>query len=258
MANHDAHHDGHDHDHDHTEGNRQYYPKGWWIPLVALVVFAIGFAGLGGWLFSLSGTDRWGKHSADDEHGHGGHKTEMAAHHDGDKHDADHKHTTENDSMLAPDSNMVMTKLSDGKEISGAPNGIESALVAFISDAAKPVDKTTWFTFDRLVFETGKSTLNLNDAGTVAQLDNMAAILKSFPAVELKIGGYTDNTGKKEDNQKLSQQRAESVMAEIAKRGIDAKRLAAEGYGDQFPKADNSTEEGRAQNRRIDVRVTKK
>ncbi|MCU0435853.1 MAG: OmpA family protein [Bacteroidia bacterium] len=258
MANHDAHHDGHDHDHDHTEGNRQYYPKGWWIPLVALVVFAIGFAGLGGWLFSLSGTDRWGKHSAHDEHGHGGHKTEMAAHHDGDKHEADLKNTPENDSMPAADSGMVMTKLSDGKEISGATNGIESMLVSFINDAARPVDKTTWFTFDRLVFETGKSTLNLNDAGTLAQLDNMAAILKSSPNVALKIGGYTDNTGNKEANQKLSQQRAESVMAEIVKRGIAANRLAAEGYGDQFPKADNATEEGRAQNRRIDVRVTKK
>jgi OmpA-OmpF porin, OOP family len=255
MANHDAHHDGHDHDHDHTEGNRQYYPKGWWIPLVALVIFAIGFAGLGGWLFSLSGTDRWGKHT-EDEHGHGGHKTEMAAGH-GDEHHGDKKEEAKTDSVVT-DSSMVVTKLVGGAEVSGKVNGIESALVGFIADAAKPVDKTTWFTFDRLVFETGKASLNLNDAGTVAQLDNMAAILKAFPNVALKIGGYTDNTGKKEDNQKLSQQRAETVMAEITKRGIAADRLAAEGYGDQFPKASNDTEEGRAQNRRIDVRVTKK
>lgn len=255
MANHDAHHDGHDHDHDHTEGNRQYYPKGWWIPLVALVIFAIGFAGLGGWLFSLSGTDRWGKHT-EDEHGQGGHKTEMAAAH-GDEHHGDKKEEAKNDSVVT-DSNMVVTKLAGGAEVSGKANGIESVLVGFITDATKPVDKNTWFSFDRLVFESGKASLDLNDAGTTAQLDNMAAILKAFPNVALKIGGYTDNTGKKEDNQKLSQQRAETVMAEIVKRGITADRLSAEGYGDQFPKASNETEEGRAQNRRIDVRVTKK
>ncbi|MGL5891049.1 MAG: OmpA family protein, partial [Bacteroidia bacterium] len=212
MANHDAHHDGHDHDHDHTEGNRQYYPKGWWIPLVALVIFAIGFAGLGGWLFSLAGTDRWGKHT-EDEHGHGGHKTEMAAAHGKEDHHAN------NEAGKAPeppaaDSTMVVTKLEGGAEVSGKINGIESALVGFITDAAKPVDKTTWFSFDRLVFESGKASLDMNDAGTVAQLDNMAAILKAFPNVALKIGGYTDNTGKKADNQKLSMQRAETVMAE--------------------------------------------
>lgn len=255
MANHDAHHDGHGHDHDHTEGNRQYYPKGWWIPLVALVIFAIGFAGLGGWLFSLSGTDRWGKHSESDEHGHGTH-VQMAAHAD---HHGEQEANKEKEAA-APvlDSGMVMTKLGESVEISGNINGIETQLVGFISDAAKPVDKTTWFTFDRLVFESGKANLDLTNAGTVAQLDNMAAILKAFPAVGLKIGGYTDNSGNKAANQTLSQKRAESVMAEIVKRGIAADRLAAEGYGDQFPKADNATEEGRAQNRRIDVRVTTK
>ena len=59
-------------------------------------------------------------------------------------------------------------------------------------------------------------------------------------------------------NLTLSQQRADSVMAELVKLGVDAIRMEAEGYGQEHPVADNSTEEGRAKNRRIDLRVTSK
>ena len=76
--------------------------------------------------------------------------------------------------------------------------------------------------------------------------------------MNLKIGGYTDNVGNPAANLTLSQKRAENTMQEIVKLGIDAKRLEAEGYGDKYPVADNTTEEGRQKNRRIDLRVTKK
>jgi outer membrane protein OmpA-like peptidoglycan-associated protein len=83
----------------------------------------------------------------------------------------------------------------------------------------------------------------------------MAAILKAFPGIQIKIGGYTDNTGSQEMNMKLSQARAEAVAKAVAALGVDAARLDAEGYGPQHPVASNDTEEGRSQNRRIDVRV---
>jgi cytochrome c oxidase subunit 2 len=141
-------------------------------------------------------------------------------------------------------------------ELKGAAEtGIENQLIAFINDASRPVDKTTWFSFDRLLFETGKAALK---SESNEQLDNMVAILNAHPDVELKIGGYSDNVGKAADNLKLSDERAKAVKAELEKRGVAAARLAAEGYGDQFPVGDNKTEEGRAKNRRIDVRVTKK
>jgi outer membrane protein OmpA-like peptidoglycan-associated protein len=76
--------------------------------------------------------------------------------------------------------------------------------------------------------------------------------------VTIKLGGYTDNTGDPEANLKLSQQRAETVMADLVKLGVDANRLKAEGYGQEHSVADNSTEEGRAKNRRIDLSVTSK
>ncbi len=147
-------------------------------------------------------------------------------------------------------------KLASGFELKGAAgDGIESQLVGFIEDASKVVDKTTWFNFDRLLFDTGKATLQ---ASSQEQLVNTAEILKAFPKVKLKIGGYTDNVGDAKSNLKLSQDRANTVMAELVKLGVDKARLAAEGYGDQHPVGDNTTEEGRQQNRRIALRVTEK
>lgn len=150
---------------------------------------------------------------------------------------------------------LMSRKLPNGIELSVPENGVENKLIAFIEDKAKAVDKTTWFDFDRLLFDTGKSTLKAESA---QQLKDAAAILKAYPQVELKIGGYTDNTGKADANLKLSDDRAKAVVAELVKLGVDAKRLAGEGYGDKFPVGDNTTEEGRAKNRRISMRVTKK
>ncbi|MBK9460217.1 MAG: OmpA family protein [Sphingobacteriales bacterium] len=146
-------------------------------------------------------------------------------------------------------------KLADGTELNVPEKGVENKLISFIEDKSKAVDKETWFSFDRLLFETGKSTLKPESA---EQVKNMAAILKAFPQVEIKLGGYTDNTGDAKKNLTLSGERAKTVKAELVKLGTDAKRIATEGYGQEHPVADNATPEGRAQNRRIDVRVTKK
>jgi OOP family OmpA-OmpF porin len=134
-------------------------------------------------------------------------------------------------------------------------HGLEAKLLVFIEDPSKPVGKTTWFDFDRLLFDTGSATLRPESQ---EQLKNIAEILKAYPAVEAKIGGYTDNVGDPASNQKLSQDRAANVTKELVGMGIAQKRLAAEGYGEQFPVADNATEEGRALNRRISLRVTRK
>lgn len=145
--------------------------------------------------------------------------------------------------------------LSSGITLNIPENGIENNLLKFIEDTSKPVDKTTWFDFDRLTFETGKTTLM---AESQEQLKNIAEILKAFPAVNIKLGGYTDNTGNANANLKLSGDRAKAVKLELASLGIEDKRLEAEGYGQAFPIADNATEEGRSANRRISIRVTKK
>lgn len=125
----------------------------------------------------------------------------------------------------------------------------------FITDSSRPVDETTWFNFDRLLFDTGSATLQ---PSSQEQLNNIAAILKAYPNVHVKIGGYTDNVGDAASNLQLSQARAQNVMNAIVAAGIDPSRLEAQGYGEDHPVGDNSTPEGRAQNRRIALRVTAK
>jgi OmpA-OmpF porin, OOP family len=150
---------------------------------------------------------------------------------------------------------LVKTKLPDGTELSVPQYGVENKLILFIQDSSKPVDANTWFDFDRLLFDTGSATLQ---PASNEQLSNIAAILKAYPNVKIKIGGYTDNTGDKAANLKLSQDRADNVKAELIQLGVDPGRVDAQGYGEDHPVADNSTEEGRQKNRRISLRVTQK
>jgi outer membrane protein OmpA-like peptidoglycan-associated protein len=69
------------------------------------------------------------------------------------------------------------------------------------------------------------------------------------------VEGHTDNIGKEELNIKLSQQRAEAIVSYLTEKGIDPSRLKAKGYGFSKPIADNNTEEGRAMNRRTEIKI---
>jgi outer membrane protein OmpA-like peptidoglycan-associated protein len=99
-------------------------------------------------------------------------------------------------------------------------------------------------------FETGKSTINPDSAKT---LDAAAAALKAAGDLRVEVAGHTDNVGTPEANLKLSQDRAQAVMAALAERGVKADRLTAKGYGQTAPVADNRTEDGRAKNRRVEL-----
>jgi outer membrane protein OmpA-like peptidoglycan-associated protein len=132
---------------------------------------------------------------------------------------------------------------------------MEARLLVFVQDPTKTVDQVTWFDFDRLLFNTDSATLRPESQ---EQLGNIAAILKAYPNVSIKVGGYTDNTGDSRHNLELSQDRANVVVSELVALGISPNRLEAQGYGDQFPVGDNSTPEGRAKNRRISMKVTQK
>ncbi len=149
----------------------------------------------------------------------------------------------------------LMVRLPNGVDLNVPEFGVEKKLIDFIEDANKPVDETTWFSFDRLEFETGSAKLK---SASAEQLKNIVEIMKAYPKVGLKIGGYTDNTGDPASNLELSQMRAENTAQELVRLGVDPARLQAEGYGESYPVADNATEEGRQKNRRIDLRVTAK
>jgi OmpA-OmpF porin, OOP family len=146
-------------------------------------------------------------------------------------------------------------KLPNGTTLRIPANGVENKLIAFIADTSAQVSPTIWFSFDRLEFDTDAATLK---PSSQEQVRNIAEIMKAYPKVTVKFGGYTDNTGAPERNLQLSQARANSAMNQVAALGVDPSRLAAEGYGEQHPIADNTSEAGRQRNRRVDINVTAK
>lgn len=147
----------------------------------------------------------------------------------------------------------------NGTELSVGKNSTEYKLYTFLSDNAMTVDtadKTKgWISLDRVYFEKGKSVLTKESQD---QISNLALILKAYPKATVKLGGYTDNTGSEAINVKVSAERAAVAMKALVKEGIDAKRLKSEGYGPAHPIATNDTPEGKAQNRRVDLRITNK
>jgi OOP family OmpA-OmpF porin len=163
--------------------------------------------------------------------------------------------TTAGNAVWATLGELTKVKLADGTELNVPALGVEAKLIEYLNASTATVSAAAWFDFDRLLFDTGKATLQ---PASQEQLGNMAAILKAYPQVKIHLGGYTDNTGDAAANVKLSDERASGVMAELGKLGVDPARMSAKGYGEEHPVADNATEEGRQKNRRISLRVTEK
>jgi OmpA-OmpF porin, OOP family len=105
-------------------------------------------------------------------------------------------------------------------------------------------------------FDTGKATIKKASDGL---LDEVAAVMKEHPEIlKLEIQGHTDDRGNRKTNEKLSQDRADSVKKALGSRGIDQGRLVAKGYGQSAPIDDNKTETGRQKNRRVEFKIVEK
>ena len=91
-------------------------------------------------------------------------------------------------------------------------------------------------------------------ADNYAGLDVVANFLKEAPNVSVKVEGHTDSVGAKEYNQKLSERRAKSVADYIISKGVDSSRVTTQGFGFSKPIASNKTKEGRAKNRRTELK----
>ena len=107
---------------------------------------------------------------------------------------------------------------------------------------------------DHLIFEQGKAVINPK---SFQQLDELVAMMKDSPKVEIQLEGHTDNIGNQEANLKLSQQRVDAVKKYITTRGVNKNRVKTKAYGGSQPIAKENTEEARARNRRVEMRVLK-
>lgn len=123
-------------------------------------------------------------------------------------------------------------------------------------EAAATVDSDQIKLRDKVQFETDSAVLK---AESTAILDEVAKILSDNPNItKVRIEGHTDSTSTMQHNQTLSEQRAASVRDYLVRKGIAANRLTTKGFGQTRPIGDNSTEEGRYQNRRVEFYIVER
>lgn len=100
-----------------------------------------------------------------------------------------------------------------------------------------------------ITFDIGKATIKPE---SMTEINRIVKLMNENPDLKFEVQGHTDNTGTVSGNQKLSEERAQAIVAKLVELGISANRLTAVGKGQSSPLADNSTDEGRAKNRRVE------
>lgn len=176
--------------------------------------------------------------------------------------------TNDTSSTMSDTTSTTMTTRVDedidlnGTALKGYKGGMEDQMIMFLkTDGYKNAAndealKEKWYDFDHVNFTIGSA--NVLEAGSEEQLKNLVAILKAYPDAKIKIGGYTDKTGDEAKNKKLSADRANFIKNWLAKQGVGAQVIAADGYGSEFAKVDASaSNEERAIDRKMSVRFAK-
>lgn len=120
------------------------------------------------------------------------------------------------------------------------------------SSTRKSVDVLTVTFKSDFLFAMNSSTLQ---PGAYDEINRVAGVLKQYPQTTVQIAGHTDSTGSAEYNQRLSERRAEAIKSALAGAGVDPARLVTIGYGASKPIAPNTTQAGRQQNRRVEIRI---
>ena len=134
----------------------------------------------------------------------------------------------------------------------GNKGGLSDKALDFSKATADSFKKGQRIEMKNVKFATGSA--NLTNTSFV-DLNKLVTILNENKTVKIEVGGHTDNTGKLASNNKLSQQRAQSVVTYLVGKGIVKNRLVPKGYGPAQPVANNKTPQGRQQNRRVEITV---
>ena len=121
-----------------------------------------------------------------------------------------------------------------------------------ITDATPKIERNKIYTFKNVLFEFNKADLL---SASEEEINVLATILRNNKKLSIEIYGHTDAVGSQERNLELSNERAKSVATYLIEKGIDKDRVKWLGYGSSKPVADNTTEEGRTQNRRVEFKV---
>ena len=154
--------------------------------------------------------------------------------------------------------NSISVTFPDGNVMNIDKNSSEYLLFSFLNCPETQVDEDRtkgWIPMNDLTFETGSAELL---AESDNQLNNIALIMRFFPDAHIRIGGYTDDTGTDKINLKLSKDRAKTTFEKLVSLGVEEDRITYEGYSSFYPVSTNDSDEAKAANRRVDIRVTKK
>jgi OOP family OmpA-OmpF porin len=127
---------------------------------------------------------------------------------------------------------------------------LQQEVTADASSLAGEIEKTGRVAVYGIHFATGQATIQPDSEQTLGEI---AKLLMASPDLKLRIEGYTDNVGSAASNLALSDKRAQAVVAWLTGKGIAGARLSAKGFGQTNPVGDNTTEEGRAKNRRVEL-----
>jgi outer membrane protein OmpA-like peptidoglycan-associated protein len=116
----------------------------------------------------------------------------------------------------------------------------------------QPIEANASVVLNNIFFDVNKWEIKTESQ---AELEKIVQLLNDNPTLRIQITGHTDNVGKPSENLVLSNNRAKTVVTYLIGKGIHAQRLAYKGFGETKPVADNKTEEGRARNRRTEMKV---
>lgn len=143
--------------------------------------------------------------------------------------------------------------LPNGQKLDLQEGTFNYKFAKYLTDSSAKVNQS--FTFDNLNFESNTPILV---AGSDKTIQDLAKIMLAYPRVQVKLTGYTDNTGDSIQNRRLSLKRAFAIKSVLIANGVQDLRVDFAGRGSSNPVASNATEEGKAKNRRIEVKVVKK
>jgi outer membrane protein OmpA-like peptidoglycan-associated protein len=144
-----------------------------------------------------------------------------------------------------------LSVVSDAYELIGVKEKVmEQAMTASAGDWAKQINQSGRVSVYGIHFDTAKSTIRPESE---TALNEVVKLLQANPSWAMVVAGHTDNLGAAAMNLTLSRQRAQSVIAWLAAHGVQDARLVPAGFGDTRPIAENTSDEGRQKNRRVDL-----